>query len=51
MSDNITRTPARSTPLEITLHAKKASEREQDSANQTKQMRKKGLLDLFGDSP
>ncbi len=50
-SNNITGTPARGLTMEITPIAKKASKQEQDPAKKSGQMKKKGLLDLFGGGP
>jgi hypothetical protein len=50
-SDNITRTPMRGQALTIMTNKKKTSEREQGSAKKSRQGRKKGLLEFFGDGP
>ncbi len=49
-SNDITRTPTRSQALAIT-NKKKTSKREQGSAKKSRQGRKKGLLEFFGDGP
>jgi hypothetical protein len=50
-SNNITGTPARGPTIEITPNEKKASKQEQDPAKKFGQMKKKGLLELFGGGP
>jgi hypothetical protein len=50
-SDDVTRTPTRGQALAITPNKKKMSKREQGSAKKSRQGRKKGLLEFFGDEP
>jgi hypothetical protein len=50
-SVDITRTPPRGQALAITPNKKKVSKREQGSAKKSRQGRKKGLLEFFGDRP
>jgi hypothetical protein len=50
-SNDITRTPARGQALAIMPNEKKRSKREQGSAKKSRQGRKKGLLEFFGDGP
>jgi hypothetical protein len=50
-SNKITSTPMRGRALAITPNAKKASKREQSLAKKSRKMRKKGLLEYFGDGP
>ncbi len=50
-SNDITRTPTRGQALAITPNKKKTSKREQGSVKKSRQGRKKGLLEFFGDRP
>jgi hypothetical protein len=48
-SNDITRTPTRGKVTDVTPALKKASKSEQSAAKKTRQVRKKGLLQYFGD--
>jgi hypothetical protein len=50
-SGNITWTPTRGQALAITPNERKTSKREQISAKKSRQGRKKGLYEFFGDGP
>jgi hypothetical protein len=50
-SNNITRMPIRGQAPATTPNEKKTSKREQGSAKKSRQGRKKGLLEFFGDGP